>query len=136
VPTYTLLNFQQDNAVQNTWYTAATLRNVEFTTLAMGPTTNNETLEMRITIEGVVWNIAAGIAITAAQWSVITALNLGAIPTVTFTGSATTATIAVNSTSVNYIPWLRGRLIKIEVRKTTAQGANSSLRVIGQYGKY
>jgi hypothetical protein len=136
VPKYTLLNYLAADVIQNDWYTAVQLYDVEFTALAMGVVTNNETLEMRITIDGVVWAIAAGIAVTAGQFSPVTALNIAGMPTVTFTCAATTATVPITQIVANYIPWLRGRSIKIEVRKTTATAGTSDLRVIGQYGKY
>ena len=50
---FNFFGFTQAHAAQNQWYTAITLTNVKLLHLVFGPTDFNETLEMRLTIDGV-----------------------------------------------------------------------------------
>jgi hypothetical protein len=131
-PTLKNLDFTQAGAVQNTWYTAFSGTNIQhFAMLGVGITVANETVELRITIDGVVYSQAAGIALlfaTTMLYDVLGLRTVGLGMDYIYIGAAATSLLP-NGTVQNY---LRGQNVKVEVRKTTAGGA-SALRVLGYY---
>lgn len=130
-PAFKVLDFTQAGAVQNTWYIGFQGTNAEFSALGCGITVANETVEMRFTIDGVVIAVAAGTALTFAAnpYSQITALTLTTGTPVVPMGAA--GAVITCDYTVRTI-WLKGKNVKIELRKTTAGGA-SALRLIGVY---
>lgn len=127
---FRIINFTQAAAVQNTWYTAADLKNVKLRALAIGCTGFNETLECKITIDGYTISISAGGACTAAQWLELTHIRFSAPGTPTLLFAATAANVDFNYT--DHI--IEARSLKIEIRKTTAAGA-SAITCAGIYGQ-
>jgi len=123
-----ILNFTQAAAVQNIWYTALNTNNASLTVLAIGVTVANETLELRITVDDVVW--LGSVDITAAQWSRPDGYVVSATPPTL--QMAITAASSAGNVYDNYPAFFSGRNVKIEVRKTTATGA-SALRAVGVY---
>lgn len=136
VPVLNAINFTQAGAVQNTWYTVGTYYNVDLYGLAIGCTVANETLEARITIDGLVFNILAGIAVTAAQFSQINGVRFQNPAAPTFEGAASAAIVYMTAATAELKDQgLVGRIMVIETRKSTATGA-SALRVVGLYGQW
>ena len=122
--TYIELNFSQAGAAQNTWYTALEGANIAVNSFAVGCTVADETLEVQVTIDGVVISSAGAVACT---FGVNPYSNLPAIVVCT-TGAAvfTQGAAAAAVTSLDSgLPWLKGKAVKIEVRKTTAGGASA-----------
>jgi hypothetical protein len=134
VPAQKLLDYTKAGAIQNQWYTAFEGRDVEFLCLAKGVTVANESIEFRITIDGNLWVQAAATAVNAAEYSEVQGARYTNFPALNLLSGASTASVDVNT---NTFPatFLRGRNVKIEIRKTTAAGA-SALRVVGVYGQW
>lgn len=133
-PKYKELNFSQAGAVQNTWYTALEGRDIDVDAFAVGVTVADETLEIQVTIDGTTISCAAGVDCTFAADPYS---NLPAIVVCT-TGQAVITMGAKNAavTSLDSgLPWLKGKNVKIEVRKTTAAGA-SAVTGKGIYHQY
>ena len=131
-PTFKVLAFTKTAAVQNTWYTAFEGSNVEFGGLGIGITVADETVEIRVTIDGVTILSTAGIALAFAGNKFTTALA-----TMRITSGA--PALAMGAANANLdLPtttgksFIKGRSVKIEARKTTAAGA-SALQVFGVY---
>lgn len=135
VPKFVPLSFTQAGAVQNTWYTAFSGVDVVFGALGIGITVANETVEARFTIDGTTINVTAGAALLFATnkfTNCLTALVLtSGVPAVTLAAAA--ATLA--APAVTPETWLKGKSVKIEVRKTSAGGA-SAIQVFGVYGQW
>lgn len=131
-PAFKSLSFTQAGAVQNTWYTAFSGANVSFNALGIGITVANETVEARITVDGVVIPFTAGIALLFATNKFTNVLATGLVLTTgvpTITSGAAAATLVAAQVPDT---WLKGRIVLIEVRKTTAGGA-SAIQVFGVY---
>ena len=131
--TFIPLSFNQAGAVQNTWYTAFQGSNVEFSALGAAVTVANETVDVKITIDGTVISSAGGVALLFAtnKFTSVLANNVDlttGVPLMTLGAPAATLT----SPTVNGCSWIKGKSVKIEVRKTTAGGA-SALQVLGIY---
>ena len=135
-PTSTIEEFTKAGAVQNTWYTMFTLTNASVVLCGLGITVADETVEMRITIDGEVFTTVGGIALTfagnmctQASYPRTSTLNKGYF-------TQTAASNAWNMVGSPYVEhWLKGKSITIEGRKTTAGGA-SALRGYVQYLQY
>jgi hypothetical protein len=101
-------------AVQNTWYTALdTTANVRLIDIATNMITADETIEIRITIDGVTMS-GIGVSQTAGTWY-------------HWFNAPTNADCLIGGTleSQAYRAFLlEGRSIKVEFRKTTAAGLN------------
>ena len=116
----------QVDPVQNTWYPILETTNAEILGVAIGVLVADETLELRITLDGqaYVGSLActAGTDYEAVFWTIQVSygLHLRAVP----------ATPAEIYRSV----LCKGRSVKVEVRKTTATGAGN-LRGCVSYGK-
>lgn len=117
----------QDTPVQNTWYTVLnTTPNVRIRTLSGALTAGaDETVEIRITVDGVTIPAAgetwtAGTFYTIYRQSDLSATNCGVLYKGTGTGN------------VFYPLLIEGRSVKVEVRKTTANGA-STLKLMVLY---
>jgi len=123
-PLFRELNFTQAGAVQNTWYMALSGNNIELIALAVGVTVANETLGIRITIDGEVFN--GSVAVNLGEYSACGALRIDNIPDPTITMGATGATAELTSTGFGTSK-LKGRIVTVEVRKTTAAGASAVL---------
>lgn len=122
-------------AVQNAWYTVFEGYNVKVLEIACGITVADETVEIRVTIDGLGTVIpAAGVACTFAA-NPVTPLN--ALRTnagnIRLTQGAAQANCDLTYSSA--LAWVQGRHVKIEARKTTNAGA-SFLRAIGFYHQY
>jgi hypothetical protein len=65
-PVFKALAFTQAGAVQNTWYTAFEGSNVEFSALGMGITVADETVNCRITIDGILVESVGAVALAFA----------------------------------------------------------------------
>ena len=131
--TFKELDFSQAGAVQNTWYEVANLKNVEIYGLCIGVTVANETLELRITIDGVVyWGI---VDVNLAEFSALDGIRISSIGIST---QVLLLTVSAASVDLKYIKdpsfWCKGKTVLIEIRKTTAAGA-SALLVRGVYGQ-
>ena len=125
------LNYTQAAAVQNTWYTALKANDISISSLVIGCTVADETLQLRITVNDVVY-ISAGVAITATQWTTITTVTVHtAPPTLVMSASAASITLAA---SLPFTEWFKGHNVTVDARKTTATGA-SALRVICVYSE-
>ena len=136
VPKQTALSFTQAGAVQNTWYTAFSGTNVVFSALGIGITVADETVEARITIDGIVIPVTAGLALLFASNKFTNCLSTPlvlttGVPVLTLGAAAAT----LSAPFVTPETWLKGKSVKIEVRKTTAGGA-SAIQVFGLYGKW
>lgn len=125
------VNFTQAGAVQNTWYTAFQGYNVDFLMLGAGITVANETVEMRITVDGTVITQDAGVACIAGGNAFYNLANVfyTANGTDFYTSPGAAAAIVAGSVA---LLWASGANVKIEVRKTTAAGG-SALRCLGLY---
>ena len=104
----------QPNPVQNTWYTVLdSKRPTRIYCLAITVLVIDETLELRITVDGQV--ITGTIGVTAGQ------NNYAYIYT-----SATLTAIAFTTTPPQHRSFqTEGHSVKVEVRKTTAAGAGN-----------
>lgn len=132
MPAYTELLATQAAAVQNTWYAMFTGNNIAFDGVAIGITVADETVEVRVTIDGVLIDCAAGV-------NLLFATNfLTQIGVLRFTTGAGVITLGAPAAEADTNPadifWLRGRSVLIEARKTTAAGA-SAITIRGIYHK-
>jgi len=131
-PAFLPLSFTQAGAVQNTWYTAFSGTNVSFNALGIGITVANETVEAQVTVDGTIIAVAAGAALLFGS-NKFTSVLANALVLTTGVPVITLGTPAATLVAPQ-VPdsWLKGRAVKIEVRKTTAGGA-SALEVFGVY---
>ena len=110
-------------AVQNTWYTVLDAKNTRIINIAWNETIANETIEVRLTVDG---NVLAGShAATAATWYYIT------------WDAITAQTLQINSVVTIHVYkafFLEGRSVKLEFRKTTNLGA-SAIVVVCKHAK-
>lgn len=135
-PKFTPLSFTQAAAVQNTWYTAYQGVDTVFFACGIGITVADETVEAQITIDGTVIPVTAGVALLFATNKFTNCLTTPlvlttGVPVLTLGAAAAT----LSAPAITPETWLKGKSVKIEVRKTTAGGA-SSLQVFGLYGKW
>ena len=106
----------QPNPVQNTWYTVLeSARDVRIILIVCGVLTTDETIALRLTVDGVVrtWTLAA----TAGQTNYVGLM-------------ATLTGILLQYTTVASLLMYRsfmveGRNVKVEIRKTTAAGTGN-----------
>ena len=136
IPTLKVLDFTQPLAVQNTWYPAFNEENVQFVLLGMGITVADETVSIRITIDGELYDNASATNLLFATnmcFSVIGLRTAGLTARFLMTGTPTTSVWVSGSAEASSA--IAGRSVKIEVRKTTAGGA-SALRVMGYYRQW
>ncbi len=131
-------DFTQAGAVQNTWYTVIDKRNAEVSAIAVGITVANETVEIRLTIDGSAMTSAAGVALAFAgnAWSLVQStvtLETGT-PVLSYAAAAATATVTDNADG-GPILWAKGQSVKVEIRKTSAGGA-SALRCVVMYSVF
>lgn len=111
--------FSQAAPVQNTWYTALdTTLNVNLISVGIQVADTNETLESRLTIDGVVYSGTTQAAVAGTRY------YLFLLPGYSQWKMGTT-----NLTCGYYTP-LMSRSIKIEYRKTTAAGAGTISGVV------
>ena len=104
---------QQAAAVQNTWYTVLdTTKNCRLINVVMTMQTANEDLELRLTIDGVVWVGGQANAVAGTDYLCF----------ISYYGAA------LNITTTDYSIYraflIEGRSVKVEIRKTSANGAN------------
>lgn len=117
----------QANPVQNTWYTILdTTGDLEIFLVAIAIITTGETLECRLTIDGVIPNIISGLAAVAGTTYPVAIYH-------DHTGMWLDATVS-NSLILRNGQTLRCRAFKAEVRKTTNAGAGN-LRGAVSYSK-
>lgn len=116
--------------VQNTWYTIFQGYNVEVMGLAIQATTTGETIEMRVTIDGLSFACSAGIAVNANEFTALPSYLRCSTLTPYFILSASSANADIGSAPSKN--WCFGHNVLIEARKTTANGANN-LSTIGVY---
>ena len=115
----------QPNPVQNTWYTVLdTTRNVRVYNIAIGVGTANETLEIRVTLDGTAYTGSLAATFGTTYYAV---MDPNAIAQV----------LQVNPSATAY-NWYRaflmeGHSVMIEVRKTTVTGAGNLLALV-EYG--
>lgn len=103
--------------VINTWYTAlAATSNVRLIGIYIYVATANESVEMRITVDGVVIDPTAGVAINFGAW---------------YSGHLTSGQDELNIIACATVEpttyrafMLEGKNVRVEYRKTTANGAN------------
>ena len=121
---YVELNFSQAGAVQNIWYTALEGANIEVVHFSVGVTVADETLEMKVTLDGTEILTAAGVACTFAAdpYSALPVTVVCTTGQAVFTQGAKNAAVTTTDTGLK---WCRGANVKIEVRKTTAGGASA-----------
>jgi len=106
--------FSQAAPVQNDWYTILdTTRNCEVHGIEIEVDVTDETLECRITIDGETLTGGLGATAGTPYFILKTAESASLIWTTT-----------IFAVAQRYLP-LKGRSIKIEVRKTTAAGAGT-----------
>ncbi len=104
-----------DIAVQNTWYTAFDKTNCEMLNCRFNLTVANETVEVRVTLDGVVYTGAQAVVAAENRYPVLQVID----------GSCNLATTAAFAYNVNpRMQHFRGRTVKIEFRKTTNTGAS------------
>lgn len=114
-------NLTQAAAVQNTWYTILdTTYHIDVYQLAIRMATAGETLEVRITLNGV--------AITSVGFAAVADTSYW----MSFKADPTSSTISLINGSAGQTYLMQGfyapqpcRSVKIEIRKTTAAGANT-----------
>jgi len=105
----------QAAAAQNTWYTILdTVVNARIYSIAVMMGTADETLEVRVTIDGQPL-ATVGVNCTAAAWYIVRRSP----------SLATLALLAVTGAESENSFLLEGKSVKIEARKTTAAGANT-----------
>src|SRR4030042_5199715 len=115
----------QAAAVQNTWYTVLnTTKNCRLYTVWVRMATLAEDIELRITIDGKVLAVAQAAAVAGTKYFAIIDTN-GNLALIL---STSTFNVGV------YAP-LEGRSVKVEVRKTSANGANN-LQALEIYSKW
>jgi hypothetical protein len=102
--------------VQNTWYTVCDVVNAYFGSLSVYVMTVNETLEARITIDGVTWGNNTIAAVNGTVYYVRMS-RLGNVTNLVYD--------ATGDHSIDNKVGTYGLSIKIEVRKTTATGAGN-----------
>jgi hypothetical protein len=106
----------QAAAVQNTYYTVLdTVYNVVLDYAVMRMETAAEDIETRFTIDGLVLSGTQGAAVAGTDYSVYIARSANGM-----TANVTTTTVQGMITSP-----LPCRSLKVEIRKTTANGANT-----------
>lgn len=129
------LDVDQAAPVQNTWYTFLQDRNIVLYALCARIATTGETLELRITIDGEVF-ISSGVAVNANEFTGVQSVRYSLMGEASqyincdASGGAKDVTNATNQLS-----YMQGRSVKVECRKTTANGAGT-LSVRGIYGKW
>lgn len=134
--TFKTLDWTQAGAVQNTWYSAGTFTNVHFYLLGVGITVADETVEMRITVDGTVYQMVTAVNLAFAGNAVSEVGAIGSVGTTAgYFRMGAADTSMYGAATLTCVHWLKGKSITIEVRKTTAGGA-SALRVIGYYGDW
>lgn len=123
----TIQNFDSGVAVQNTWYPAPAVTGVlKGLMLSISPTVANETLECRLTVDGTLYNCAAGQAITAGNsHCVFLRTNCGVASLL-----ATIEAAATTYVSLFRYDFLPCKSLMVEVRKTTAAGASHLLTTL------
>jgi hypothetical protein len=123
-------------AVMNTWYTMFDEYDVEVYGAGVRVTVANETLELRVTIDGVVLNNDGGVACAfAGNNSTCLPMILYSAALGTRLFSQTAAGTIILTTAVGIVAWCKGRHVVIECRKITAGGA-SFLQGTTFYGKH
>jgi len=127
------IDYTKAGAVQNDWYTAFEGSNVEIILLAAGITVANETVDVRITIDGKVFTSsgAEDLLFATNLLTMVTDIRTVSL-TINKFDLAAPSTSAIASAAAVGNRWIKGKSVKVEVRKTTAGGA-SALRVVGQY---
>lgn len=134
-PTLGVVNFTQPGAVQNTWYTVLDDSNIDVYGIGFGITVANETVALRVTVDGNVFIDAGGAVLLFAgnAWANLlsTLVVTSGVPVLNYSASGAICYIC---NTQGWPMWLRGRTVRIEIRKTTNGGA-SALRCILVYGK-
>jgi hypothetical protein len=116
-PEFTEDLYTKSAPVQNVYDTAFELKNVSVLSIALGVVTAGETLQVKVTIDGVV------ITGTATACNVNEHVEADHIRNGTaLVMSASGANVDVN-TVIAYTKQLTGKDVLIEIRKTTAAGA-------------
>ena len=135
VPLFKVLAFTQAGAAQNTWYTAFQGKKVEFDGLGVGITVADETVDIRITIDGTLYTSTGTVNLLFGSNKFATCITNGMVitsgtPLISFSPAAATLSCLTYQSAC-----FRGASIKIEVRKTTNAGA-SALQVFGVYHQW
>ena len=124
IPTFKELNFSKAGAVQNIWYEAFSGKNVKFDGLAIKVTVADETVETRITLDGVVLT-SGGMDLLFAS-NAHSQVNVIRLTNGTFSIQMVAPAVNVDM-SGTCLPWCKGKDVKVEIRKTTAGGASAIL---------
>lgn len=115
--------------VQNTYYVVLNGVLTELYTLSICVATANETLQVRITIDGVVYDTGTVAAIFDSWYQVQWCQPFGGLIVPTFDYDNTTPHMILNMVGT-----LKGKAVKVELRKTTATGAGN-LKAIATHAK-
>ena len=125
VPPLRVASINQAAPVQNTWYTVCELRNILFHMVHIAIQTTGETLELEVTVEGVILAVAAQVAVAGTGYSPQWYLSWDG----THYGALQTVALAVDE---HQMPM---QALKVRVRKTTNTGAGN-LRAAVSYNQY
>lgn len=108
------VTLDQASPVQNTWYTVLdTTRNCRLYSVSVLVATTGETLEVRITVDGV--TITGGIDATADT----------VYKAIWYFGTMVANQLYLATADPHHTFLLEGRSVKVEVRKTTANGTGN-----------
>lgn len=112
------VTFSQASPVQNTWYTVADLKNVEvLTPLLFQVTATGETLEIKVTIDGIVSSATGDSQVAVAGTQYIGHLGSSYDGGLYWTIDSIQARLGVEA--------FKAKAIKYEIRKTTAAGGGT-----------
>jgi len=108
----------QAGPVQNTWYSILDTLNARIYGITVSIATTNETLELRVTLDGVVYTSAGGAVVAGADWeaSFYTRHDLRILAI---------SVIGATPKEHNRSFLCEGRQVLVEVRKTTVAGAGN-----------
>lgn len=109
----------QQALTQNTWYTVCDLSNVEIADINVVQSTANEDLELRITDDVGVSTVISWTAVAGTEYAIYRYANVtGAVGARYGQGTTLFSTYG--------FPMVKSRVFKVEIRKTTAAGANAT----------
>jgi len=125
VPPLTSVKLNQAGPVQNTWYTVCNLTDILFNCVAFQILATGETLEVRLTIEGIALGVGTQVAVAGTTYQLDVLLGTDGTYWVT-----PNAIVALGLRNPLYM-----RSLKVEIRKTTAAGAGN-LQCAVSYNQY
>lgn len=126
-PALQIAALNQAAPVQNTWYTVANLRDVRLNRIHFTVQTTGETLELELTIDGVMLGVVSQ-AVAAGAGYTVNEIYLSWDGTHYFVVSTT-------NNVIGDIPFFECQSLLVRIRKTTNTGAGN-LRAAVSYNQY